>query len=266
MNLSLILTINNRTPEVSKQVADSLKLPGNQPDELVLVLDRASPGVREGAVDAFNSMNLGFPVLYVNIDGEPGWKGPAKAWNAGFKAATGDLFYCISSEVVQDERNIEKAKNLMIQWKGDGDPWARLDRVVFGACHNSVKTQLVTGADPGLLVSSKMARPLGFIVCMPAKNVRDIRGFDEAFMKGFWYDDDDFFLRMWKTGLDFVFDDSIHGIHLDHERPGLESAEGQAGIERNRQTMVQKHGTMHPWGSLPRVETKKEGQTIWTHL
>ena len=29
MKLSLILTINNRTPEVSKAVADSFRLPGN---------------------------------------------------------------------------------------------------------------------------------------------------------------------------------------------------------------------------------------------
>jgi glycosyltransferase involved in cell wall biosynthesis len=40
MKLSAILTINNRTPEVCMQVADSLLLPGNMPDELIVVLHR----------------------------------------------------------------------------------------------------------------------------------------------------------------------------------------------------------------------------------
>ena len=110
----------------------------------------------------------------------------AKAWNAGIKAATGDLLYCISSETVQDQGNIEKARAIC----EDGQT------VVFGACHNSEKTNLVVGAEPGLLVSSKMTRPLGFIVCMPAWAVKKIEGYDEGFMGGFWYDDDDFFLLL----------------------------------------------------------------------
>lgn len=260
MTLSLILTINNRPSEVSRKVAESLKLPGNQPDELIIVLDRPTEEAKEGALDAYMGLSSsdvsGQSIRFVDVHGDPGWKGPAKAWNAGFKAATSDLLYCISSETVQDEGNIEKAK-VICEDK---------NTVVFGACHNSVKTNLVVGAEPGLLVSSKMTRPLGFIVCMPAWAVREIKGYDEGFMSGFWYDDDDFFLRLWRTGVKFVFEDNIHGIHLDHERPGLESPEGQAGIKRNAAYMMEKHGTLHPWPNLLKTVEYGDGRTIWRHV
>ena len=254
MKTSLILTINNRTPEVSQKVADSFKLPGNKVDEVVVVLDRAPDDIKHGVAKAWAGTEC--MIHYVALGGEPGWLGPARAWNAGFKAATGDLFYCISSEVVQEEGNVETAEGLA----ADGNT------AVFGACHNSKPENLVVGADPGLLVSSKMARPLGFIVCMPADKVKNIGGFDEAYMDGFWFDDDDFFLRMWNSGVDFLFEDKIHGTHLHHERPDLNTLEGQAKIATNRALMIQKHGRAHPWNDIPRITSYGHNQVRWMHI
>jgi len=251
--VSVILTVNNRPPEVSRQVADSFRLPGNQPDEMVVVFDRPTPEAHAGAADFYFPLN--FPVSSKFIDGEPGWRGPAKAWNVGFAAATGDLFYCISSEVVQAAGNVERARELA----KDGNT------VIFGKCRNSVPRDLVVGAEPGLLVSSTMPRPLGFIACMPAARVREIGGFDEEFMGGYWFDDDDFFLRLWKTGVRFLFDDSISGVHLDHERPDLQTARGQAGIARNAALMMRKHGTQHPWPELKKRVWGRTGQLVWDH-
>ena len=267
MTVSIVLTINNRSPEVSRQVAESLALPGNEADELIVVLDRATPEAREGAVNAYSDIWNRPYNQFIDIDGPPGWKCPAKAWNAGFKAATSDLLYCISSEVVQEEGNVKKAVELCTKWVG-GAPDNKIvhyNTAVFGACHNSTPTQLVVGAEPGLLASSKMPRPLGFIVCMPRWAVDEIGGFDEEFMKGFWYDDDDLFIRLWHAGLSFLFDDSIHGTHLDHGRPGLETKEGQEGIERNAALMLKKHGTHHPWHELPKILYRREGQIKWEH-
>ena len=158
VTISIILTVNNRSPEVSKQVADSLNLPGNEHDELIVVLDRPTKEAEAAAAEAYCDLHPKYHFVY----GDPGWKGPAKSWNSGFRYSNSDLFYCISSEVVQDAGNVDKAREL-----------CRLGQTVaFGACHNSKKENLVVGAEPGLLVSSAMPRPLGFICCMPAEEVR----------------------------------------------------------------------------------------------
>ncbi|KKK80982.1 hypothetical protein LCGC14_2818040, partial [marine sediment metagenome] len=136
---------------------------------------------------------------------------------------------------------------------------------LFGACHNSKLTQEVQGFAPGLLADSSFPRPLGFICCLPADKVKEIGGFDETFMNGFWYDDDDFFLRLWGTGLDFTFTDDIHGVHQHHERPDLATPEGQAKIKINLEYFRKKHGTSHPWPTLERITSQTENSTTWMH-
>lgn len=247
--ISLILTVNNRAPEVSLRVAESLALPGNAPDELIVVLDRPTPEAREGAIAAYTG--LPFPVKFAPIDGEPGWLCPAKAWNVGFREAAGKLVYCISSETVQAEGNVARAVAIL----------AERPAIVFGraecSCGPSGTEVNWGGAAPGnLLVDAAHTRPLGFIWAGPVAAVRQIGGFDEGFMRGLWHDDDDFFFRLWRTGLPFIFDDSISGTHLHHERPDLD----QKRIGINRAYMASKHGTLTPWSSaaIP-------GRTVWEH-
>jgi hypothetical protein len=226
----------------------------------VIVLDRPTDDALRGA-EEYTKLMGSSSLSIVEIPGQPRWLGPARAWNAGFAEAAGELYYCISSEVIQAPQNVKLAREISAISKS----------VIFGKCENSTARQLVVGAPPGLLVSSKMPRPLGFIACLPADNVREIGGFDEAFMgtpekPNYWHDDDDFYLRMWRSGLDFIFDDAISGIHLDHSRPVLDTPEGKAGIIRNREIMQAKHGTVHPWNDLLRVERFMAGRTLWEHV
>lgn len=264
MTVSLVLTINNRTPEVSKAVADSFRLPGNAVDEAVIVLDRPTDEARRGAAEAWSDFSLDgsprrevrHPVKFVEIEGPKGWICPAKAWNVGFEAASSDLLYQISSEVVQDPGNVDRARELA----SDGRT------VVWGACHNSEAVQMVTGAEPGLLASSKLPRPLGFIVCYPRESMLSIGGNDLGFMEGLWYEDDDLFYRLWQTGLDFCFDDAIHGVHLHHERPGLATPEGQGKIQRNADYLIRKHGRRDLWAQVTKLEQRQDGRVWWRHL
>jgi len=258
MKLSLILTVNNRTPEVSKAVADSLRLEGNQPDELVVVLDRPTREVEKGAMEAYSTVVTGHKLKFAFVPGPAGWLGPARAWNHGFRTATGDYLYLISSEVVQDAGNLRKAREYC-----ENHP----NMALFGACHNSKLTQEVQGFAPGLLADSSFPRPLGFICCLPADKVKEIGGFDETFMNGFWYDDDDFFLRLWGTGLDFTFTDDIHGVHQHHERPDLATPEGQAKIKINQDCFQKKHGNSLDfiWPNLPRITSRTKNSATWMH-
>lgn len=254
---TVILTIHNRPAAVSQAVAASLAFPGNRPDMLVVVMDRPLDYARAGAMAAYQ--NVPCPVEWVEVQGTPDvWLCPARAWNSGFARAAevnpDGTWFVMSSEVVLDKDAVDIACS-------ESGP----KTVVFGSCHNSVPRQLVTGAAPGLLVSSTMPRPLGFLAALPATKVREIGGFDDAFMEGFWFDDDDFFFRLWNAGCNFMWDDRAHGTHLDHDRPSLDTAEGQNKITINRARMSLKYGRPDVWSNLPKRVTFDTSKTIWTH-
>jgi GT2 family glycosyltransferase len=267
MTISLILTIHDRTPDVSKTVADSFRLAGNQPDEVVVVLDRPTPEAKAGVMAAWqgyacgDAMDPSSHVRFVSLDGEPGWKSPVRAWNAGFEAATGDAVYCISSEVVQAAGNVDEARRLL----------AAGPTVIHGKAECSCGPQGTEvnwgGAAPGnLLCDMAHPRPLGFIWAGPRAQVMAIGGYDQEFMRGFWYDDADFFYRLWQTGLSFTFTDRISGTHLHHARPGLESHDGLAGITRNRAYMMAKHGSLDPLGTAAKIHHWDIPNLVWRHL
>ena len=258
MKISLILTIHNRTPEVSKRVADSFREPGNRPDEVIVVLDRATEEVREGARAAWEGYETA--VRFISIPGEPVWKSPVKAWNFGFAAATGDVFYCISSETLQAPWNVQNVRQLL----------APMDVCIQGKAECSCGPQgrevnWGPGTPGNLLCDSRHPRPLGFIWAAPAEAVRRIGCYDEAFDGGLWYDDNDFFFRLWEAGLDFLFTDEVAGTHLHHPRPGLECEEGTKAIQRNFAYIVGKHGVVPNVGS-PRLEEFTQTSTRWSHL
>jgi hypothetical protein len=266
MTLSVVLTIHFRPVPVLEQVFESLRHQAH--DELVIVLDRAPLEMFDYASEFWRGDSR---VKFVTLgDGPDGWRSPVKAWNAGFAAVTGDVVYCLSSETVQAEGNVERAREIMTWGKSplEGGHVPVLHGRAECSCGPTGQEVNWNGTAPGnLLGDAAHPRPLGFIWAAPMSAVRQIGGYDEAFDAGFWFDDADFFLRLWRTGLDFVFDDSISGVHLHHERPVLATPEGQEGIRKNTEYMLWKHGILHPWGdNLPRMEERKPGRTTWRHL
>jgi len=256
VKLSVCITINDRSIDDLIKVFGSME--DQTHDEFVIVLDRAEPILANWCKNFWRKDRR---VSFVEIVGEPGWKSPVKAWNRGFDKVTGDAIYCFSSETVQGTGNIERAKSLL----------SSQDAVINGKaeCSCGPDGQEVNwgGTAPGnLLCSAAHPRPIGFIWAAPIKAVRSIHGYDEKFSEGYWHDDDDFFVRLWNTGLDFIFDDSIHGIHLHHPRPVLSTEEGKAGILRNREYMLKKYGSLDPWASLPLLSETREGWRVWKHF
>jgi hypothetical protein len=264
MNISLILTIHDRTPDVSRAVADSFRLPGNAPDEVIVVLDRPTPEAASGASQAWAGWTgvLEKPVLtFVALDGPPGWRSPVTAWNAGFEAATGDAVYCISSETVQQAWNVDAARRML------ADEATVIHGKAECSCGPSGTEVNWGGTAPGnLLCDVAHPRPLGFIWAGPLDHIKRIGGYDPAFAQGLWYDDADFFWRLWQTGLPFTFTDAISGVHLHHDRPGLVSAEGQAGIARNQAVMLAKWGRLDMFSGLARINHWQGSDLVWRHL
>lgn len=257
MKLSALLTINDRSPEISSRVARSFL--ANRPDEMIIVLDRPTKDARDGAIEAYG--NFPWPTKFVTIDGEPGWKCPARAWNAAFGAASGGLLLCVSSDVIQKPDNMSTARRICEDGK----------TALFGACENLLQDGDTRGAEGEIMVCSMHPRPIGFIMCLPAASVAAIDGNDETFMDGLWYEDADFTQRLWETDIDFVFDDSVHGLHIHHDRPLLDTEIGHEMVARNASLMIEKHGTLMPWWKrmpiVSRWETpqNRPGRLRWSH-
>jgi hypothetical protein len=93
--------------------------------------------------------------------------------------------------------------------------------------------------------------------------VQKIDGYDESFMHGLAYEDVDFFFRLFKSGADFLFHDSISGTHIDHERDILESPAGAELVEVNKQRMIEKYETEVPWYGLRAKIGQDVDRTIW---
>ena len=277
MKLSACLTLHDRPYSVMQKVFDSMKKQNH--NELVIVFDQTPVLLADYCLEYWKYDKR--TVFVVAPERPPGWRSPVKAWNAAFKKATGDILYCFSSETVQADGNVGRTREAMKHWAEpawpDGpkkqDPKWPVDptpMVLYGSvsCSCGPQGQEVNwnGQAPGnLFCNAAHPRPLGFIWAAPAAAVKTIGGYDEAFADGFWYDDNDFFLRLWRTGLDFLFDDSISGTHLHHERPVLATPEGQEGTRRNTEIMLKKHGLLHPWDNLPKIEEKRQGRTTWRH-
>jgi hypothetical protein len=252
MRLSACITINDRDVSVLDTVFESMR--GQDFDEFIIVLDRV-PGELAGYCGRWWSRDE--RVKFVEVAGSPGWRSPVKAWNRGYAEVTGDLLYCFSSETTQAAGNIEKARKMLT---------SNHQRVIFGKCECSCGPygQEVNwnGTAPGnLLCDAAHPRPLGFIWAGPMANVRKIGGWDEEFDRGLWYDETDFFIRMWQTELDFVFDDSISGTHLHHPRPVLETTEGAALTAVNLAYITRKYGHM-PQIDPPHFQNES-GRTTW---
>ena len=255
MKLSALMTINSRETPVLDAVFGSLR--GQPFDELVIVLDRSPSEVEEHVRGWWKDDKR---VVYAVIEGSPGWRSPVPAWNRAFATMTGDHLYAFSSEVVHAPQNIEVARRLLA---------ASPNSLVFGkaSCSCGPEGREVNWggmAPSNLLVDAAHPRPLGFIWAGPVANVRRVGGMDPEFAKGLWYDDDDFFYRLWQSGLDFIFTDEISGVHLHHERPVLATPEGQALIARNAAYMLAKHGSLHPLVAVPRL-LAAPGETRWMH-
>lgn len=237
--------MNDRAPDVLVRTFEGLK--NQYADQMVLVYDRP-PELTAACLRVHYRGDYA-----VHIEGPPGWLCPAKAWNAGFAEVNSELTFVMSSEVVLAPGAVERCKTLL----------GSAPAILFGKCEESEPGRYGGSTASGVLCSAEQARPLGFIACIPTWAMRATAGYDEAFMDGYWYDDDDFFFRLWKLGLPFLFEDSVSGVHQSHPRPVLDTPEGQAGIARNRAYILKKHGSEHPINTQRILGRKIPGKTLW---
>lgn len=73
-----------------------------------------------------------------------------------------------------------------------------------------------------------MTPAMYFLAMFNKKDIKKINGWDEDFMLGYAYEDDDFGLRWARAGLPFTINENIQGVHQYH--PRSETIPGGMGI------------------------------------
>lgn len=257
--MSIIITINERDVSVLQTVFKSVRVQLEAHDEFIIVLDRTPAPLAEYVKNYWHG---NAQVVVVERDGPPGWRSPVKAWNAGFERVSKPFIYAFSSETTQNDGNFERARTLLVN-----NPRVLLFGKTECTCGPYGTEVNWNGTAPGnLLCDSDHPRPLGFIWAGPTDAIKAVGGYDENFYEGYWFDDNDFYARLWNDGLDFAFDDSIAGNHIHHERPDIGTINGQMGIERNRLYMMHKWGCLDPMANMAKKVEYDKGRTIWRHV
>jgi len=256
VKVSIPTAVHDKPPEVWMAVLNGLA--GQGADQLVIVHDRAPQAIVERSAAITDA-------TIVKLDGRPGWRSPCVAGNAGLAAATGDILVYNPSDVVQAPGNTGVLREHFL---------LHPDSVLFGRVTESEPDKCKGQGHAGpVLQGSDCTRPMTFLTAYPVNALRHIGGWDEIFMEGVCYEDDDLAARLWKYGLDFIFDDRFSGIHQSHERAfdGNNASQGywtdyRVGI--NRGHMVNRHGRESAINVVmqtrPLIITEP-GRVMWKH-
>jgi hypothetical protein len=205
---------------------------------VAVCFDRADDETTWGFLVAADRLGIEVRAKYLHED-IVGPRCPARAWNTAFSITDLPHAFALSSDCILTPHSIGLAYHL-----------AEVERdsvIVAMAAHCGPSYHWYTSdpeAEDGprtwatkTMTSVEGAHPLGFAWLLPMDKVRAIGGYDEAYMDGLCYEDDDFTARMWGAGADFIFSDDIRAFHMEHPRPHLidtERVERNAAIFRKR--------------------------------
>lgn len=253
--VAVMVPVHEKPDETIRAVLGSLD--AKESDRIIIVLDRARESLHRVA-EAFGRI--------VVLDGHPGWRSPCIAANFGLSEIDSDITIYNPSDIVQAQGNIDIVRAHFTE---------RPNSVLFGRVVESNPDMCKGAGHAGpVLQGSDNTRPMTFLTAYPTAALRAIGGWDELFQEGVCYEDDDLAARLWKYGLDFVFDDRFSGVHQSHERvyTGSNGSQGywtdyRVGI--NRGHMVRKHGRESAIGVVmqdkPRI-LKAPGRVEWNHI
>jgi GT2 family glycosyltransferase len=142
-------------------------------------------------------------VRFVSYVTEAGFN-PSKAFNLGVKSAKYDSIIITSPEVRPETDVLPQlseciGQNVVCQVFDEG-PDGQIAAVLVNSTYRH--------ENPGFY----------FLAMYNKKDIEVINGWDEEFMKGYAYEDDDFGERWVRAGLPFTFRDDIRAVHQYHPR------------------------------------------------
>jgi len=145
---------------------------------------------------------------------------PSRAFNIGVRAAKYDRIIITSPEVmpttgVLAQLEVLPGENIVCQ-VADEDEEHNINTILVSKSYR--------GDTPGFY----------FLAVFNKSDIEAINGWDEEFMKGYAYEDDDFGARWVRAGLPFSIHEEIQGVHQYH--PRSETIPGGANTNQSHYT------------------------------
>lgn len=129
---------------------------------------------------------------------------PSLALNLGVKNATYDQIIITSPEVKPKTDVLAQLEELI----GQNVVCQVFDETIDGDTSFSLVHQGYRDENPGMY----------FLAMFNKKDIEAINGWDEEFMKGYAYEDNDFGARWNRAGLPFILREDIQAVHQYHPR------------------------------------------------
>jgi GT2 family glycosyltransferase len=248
LKVSIITAVHEKPLETWQKALASLAMQGA--DQIVIVHDRAP----EALVEASKAIP---DAVVVDLTGPKGWRSPCLSFNAGLERATGDVVLVSHSDIIQAPGNVERIRAHFSEHP---------DSVLFGMVVESNPEKLTGAGNAGpLLMGTGNPRPLAWSMAAKAESLRNVNGWDLAYMEGVCYEDDDLTARLWKSGLDLYFNDDCLAIHETHER-------GYFNVIKelpNRSLFINRYGCKSAGDYVRRskpVAVASPGRLAWKHV
>lgn len=228
---SVLLTVHDREPAVLMGTLRSLWRAGVGADEEVVIVDDRSC---TDLTWARKYGELAFPNFkWIRLDDYECWTidgfaNPARAFNEALKAAEGEAVWIMSSDVLVNPALIERARKVDV--------------------NAMVWTPLVLDLETGRQYCGPTRLfPMPWFLVASRQHCLDVGGWDEAYLKGMCFEDNDFVGRLaLKTGA-FCGEWTVVCYHQSHDQPAYLVADPavKEANDRNREW------TMRKWGGIP---------------
>lgn len=231
MAASVILTVYDREPEVLLATLRSLWRSLDQDDEVIVANDRSHLNyewVVRYAAPRFEHFRWIDVPKYEAFTIAEGFKNPAKAFNAALALATRPKLFVMSSDTLVTPQVVKRAKSF------------DLDEMAW--------TPLVIDLESNLQYCGpdRLFPAPWFLACSREK-VLECGGWDENYLKGMCYEDNDFIGRVLLHTGRFIGDWSVRVYHQSHDQIAYKIDDP----EIRKANDVNRAYTMEKWSGIP---------------
>jgi hypothetical protein len=184
-----------------------------------------------------------FPIKIISLKGPKTWWNPCYAFNVGFSEAKGDIVMMNQCECCHHGDMISKASEI------DDNMYLTFQAYSAGAEKSDNIRRMPSDANLYQWIEGSISpmingeprwdqnregwwnhivyRPTRFhwLSAISNSNLKKLKGFDERYSQGWWYDDNEILLRMERLGLNISIcgDESLYVVHQHHVEGSLDN-------------------------------------------